>query len=226
MQTRQPRRGTLAGGMACCVVGSACACLCGPLRSISPDAVLRKTKATLAAAGEVFHAHGTVALKPGFTSIMPWKVRGARACAPRRSTAGVRVAAAAAPPLPQRAAPGAVPAGVATLSSEAPPRWWARAIARVVARLVARMPAATRASLQAVQNEPLPALAQGEQLDMKEVELHQVRRHHRRRRPPNTCGAASTTPTPTKHLAQLPRGVLAHAVRTRARRARRRRPTS
>jgi DNA topoisomerase IA len=38
--------------------------------------VVRKTKVTLTAGGEAFEAHGTVALRPGFTAIMPWKVRG------------------------------------------------------------------------------------------------------------------------------------------------------
>jgi len=56
---------------------------CPNLRSISPDAVFKKTKATLQAGGELFYAHGAMAQKPGFTAIMPWKVgaRGKKICA-------------------------------------------------------------------------------------------------------------------------------------------------
>jgi hypothetical protein len=43
-------------------------------RSISPDAVYRKTRAVLTAAGETFLAHGVMVSRPGFTTIMPWKV--------------------------------------------------------------------------------------------------------------------------------------------------------
>lgn len=44
------------------------------LGSISPDCVMRKTKAMFAVGGETFTSSGTVVLKPGFTSVMPWKV--------------------------------------------------------------------------------------------------------------------------------------------------------
>lgn len=46
-----------------------------PCSSISPDAVFKKTKVTLTAGGETFYATGAAALRPGFTAIMPWKVR-------------------------------------------------------------------------------------------------------------------------------------------------------
>lgn len=46
-----------------------------PPRTISPDAVFKKSKATLQGGGEVFYAHGAMAFKQGFTAIMPWKVR-------------------------------------------------------------------------------------------------------------------------------------------------------
>jgi DNA topoisomerase-3 len=37
--------------------------------------VFKKTKATFNVGGETYYAHGATALKPGFTAIMPWKVR-------------------------------------------------------------------------------------------------------------------------------------------------------
>lgn len=43
------------------------------LASVSPDCVVRKTKAVLTAGGETFTATGTVVLKPGFTAVMPWR---------------------------------------------------------------------------------------------------------------------------------------------------------
>ncbi|KIY99766.1 topoisomerase (DNA) III beta, partial [Monoraphidium neglectum] len=43
------------------------------LASVSPDCVVRKTKAVLSGGGEAFVAGGTVVLKPGFTAIMPWR---------------------------------------------------------------------------------------------------------------------------------------------------------
>lgn len=43
------------------------------LGSISPDAVYKKTKAVFEAGGETFSASGSVALRPGFTAIMPWR---------------------------------------------------------------------------------------------------------------------------------------------------------
>ncbi|KXZ51646.1 hypothetical protein GPECTOR_11g100 [Gonium pectorale] len=43
------------------------------LGSVSPDAVYRKTKATFEGGGETFSASGSVAVKPGFTAIMPWR---------------------------------------------------------------------------------------------------------------------------------------------------------
>lgn len=46
------------------------------LGSVSPEAVYRKQKAVLAGGGEIFTAHGTVAVRPGFAAIMPWKVGG------------------------------------------------------------------------------------------------------------------------------------------------------
>lgn len=51
-------------------------------RSISPDAVFKKTKITLHGGGEVFYAHGAMALRPGFTAIMPWKVERVVSCQP------------------------------------------------------------------------------------------------------------------------------------------------
>jgi DNA topoisomerase-3 len=44
------------------------------LASLSPDCVLRKTKALLTGGGESFAAHGSVVVKPGFTTIMHWRV--------------------------------------------------------------------------------------------------------------------------------------------------------
>ena len=44
-------------------------------RSISPDAVHRKTRAVLTGGGETFFAHGVMVSSPGFTAIMPWRVR-------------------------------------------------------------------------------------------------------------------------------------------------------
>mmetsp|Transcript_6206 Transcript_6206/g.17343 ORF Transcript_6206/g.17343 Transcript_6206/m.17343 type:complete len:395 (+) Transcript_6206:942-2126(+) len=43
------------------------------LASLSSDAVVRKTKVTLTAAGETFTASGSAVLNPGFTTVMPWK---------------------------------------------------------------------------------------------------------------------------------------------------------
>ncbi|GBF93668.1 DNA topoisomerase [Raphidocelis subcapitata] len=43
------------------------------LGSLSPDCVVRRTKAVLTAGGEAFTATGTVLLRPGFTAIMPWR---------------------------------------------------------------------------------------------------------------------------------------------------------
>ena len=43
-------------------------------RSVSPDAVYRKTRAVLTGGGETFLAHGVMVSRPGFTTIMPWKV--------------------------------------------------------------------------------------------------------------------------------------------------------
>jgi DNA topoisomerase IA len=48
---------------------AACCCCC------IGDCVLKKTKAVLAGGGETFTASGSVVLRPGFTAIMPWKVR-------------------------------------------------------------------------------------------------------------------------------------------------------
>ena len=45
------------------------------LGSISPDATFRRTSVQLNAGGEHFSALGVVPLRPGFTAIMPWKVR-------------------------------------------------------------------------------------------------------------------------------------------------------
>ncbi|GIL45930.1 hypothetical protein Vafri_3041 [Volvox africanus] len=43
------------------------------LGSVSPDAVYKKTKATFEGGGETFTATGSVAVRPGFTAIMPWR---------------------------------------------------------------------------------------------------------------------------------------------------------
>jgi DNA topoisomerase-3 len=45
------------------------------LGSLSPDSVLTKTKVLMSGGGEGFSLTGSVVLKPGFTAIMPWKVR-------------------------------------------------------------------------------------------------------------------------------------------------------
>ena len=45
------------------------------LGSISPDATFRKTVASFSAGGEQFSAAGVMPLRPGFTAVMPWKVR-------------------------------------------------------------------------------------------------------------------------------------------------------
>lgn len=51
------------------------------LGALSPDAVSRRTSATFTAGGESFSASGIVPVRPGFTAIMPWRVRtGFRAC--------------------------------------------------------------------------------------------------------------------------------------------------
>jgi hypothetical protein len=47
---------------------------------VAGDCVLKKTKAVLAGGGETFTASGSVVVRPGFTTSMPWKVRG-MACA-------------------------------------------------------------------------------------------------------------------------------------------------
>jgi DNA topoisomerase-3 len=39
------------------------------------DCVLKKSKAVLTGGGETFTASGSVVVRPGFTAIMPWKVR-------------------------------------------------------------------------------------------------------------------------------------------------------
>lgn len=39
------------------------------------DCVLQKTKAVFSAGGEAFTASGSVVLRPGYTAVMPWKVR-------------------------------------------------------------------------------------------------------------------------------------------------------
>lgn len=44
------------------------------LASLSPDCVMKKTKAVLVGGGETFTAHGSVVVKPGFTTIMHWRV--------------------------------------------------------------------------------------------------------------------------------------------------------
>lgn len=43
------------------------------LGSVSPDCIVRKTKAVLTAGGEAFVATGTVVLRPGFAAVMPWR---------------------------------------------------------------------------------------------------------------------------------------------------------
>jgi DNA topoisomerase IA len=49
------------------------------LASLSPDCVVRKTRASLAAGGESFAAMGVTVVRPGFTAIQHWKV-GAACC--------------------------------------------------------------------------------------------------------------------------------------------------
>lgn len=44
------------------------------LGSISPDCVFRRMRASFACGTETFTASGTIAAKPGFTAIMPWRV--------------------------------------------------------------------------------------------------------------------------------------------------------
>lgn len=44
------------------------------LGSISPDCIFRRTRASFACGTETFSASGTLASKPGFTAIMPWRV--------------------------------------------------------------------------------------------------------------------------------------------------------
>ena len=53
------------------------------LGSISPDCIFRRTRASFTCGTETFSASGTMASKPGFTAIMPWRVgehRGLRHC--------------------------------------------------------------------------------------------------------------------------------------------------
>lgn len=57
------------------------------LGSLSPDCVVRKTRASLAAGTESFAASGTLVLRPGYAAIMPWKVG-------RRAWGGAELAAA------------------------------------------------------------------------------------------------------------------------------------
>lgn len=45
------------------------------LGSISPDATFKRTSVVGNAGGEEFSASGVLPLRPGFTAIMPWRVR-------------------------------------------------------------------------------------------------------------------------------------------------------
>jgi DNA topoisomerase III len=43
------------------------------LASLSPDCILKKTKAVLTGGGETFSVTGSIVIKPGFTAVMPWR---------------------------------------------------------------------------------------------------------------------------------------------------------
>lgn len=43
------------------------------LGSVSPDCLVRRSRASLAAGGESFSASGLVVLRPGFAAVMPWR---------------------------------------------------------------------------------------------------------------------------------------------------------
>ncbi len=45
------------------------------LGSVSPDCVYRRMKASFSCAGETFTATGMIPVRPGFTAVMPWRVR-------------------------------------------------------------------------------------------------------------------------------------------------------